>query len=59
MIHLALRAAGYQRARFAKRCSCGRWHSEFVKVGPNGSLEDIEDIIRRCLKEIDEGDAPQ
>ncbi|KAJ7813817.1 hypothetical protein B0H14DRAFT_2604622 [Mycena olivaceomarginata] len=50
--------AGYQRARFAKRCSCGRRHREFVKVGPNGSLEDIEDIIRRCLKEIDEGDAP-
>ncbi|KAJ7824632.1 hypothetical protein B0H14DRAFT_2597164 [Mycena olivaceomarginata] len=59
MIHLALRAAGYQRARFAKRCSCGRRHREFVKVGPNDSLEDIEDIIRRCLKEIDEGDAPQ
>ncbi|KAJ7742993.1 hypothetical protein B0H14DRAFT_2637532 [Mycena olivaceomarginata] len=58
MIHLALRAAGYQRAHFAKRCSCGRRHREFVKVGPNGSLEDIEDIIRRCLKEIDEGDAP-
>jgi hypothetical protein len=59
MIHLALRAAGYRRARFTKRCSCGRRHREFVKVGPNGSLEDIERIVRRSLKKIGEGDAPQ
>ncbi|KAJ7791399.1 hypothetical protein B0H14DRAFT_3500471 [Mycena olivaceomarginata] len=59
MIHLALRGAGYQRARFAKRCSCGRRHREFVKVGPNGSLEDIEKIVRRCLEKIGEGNAPQ
>ncbi|KAJ7798841.1 hypothetical protein B0H14DRAFT_3492164 [Mycena olivaceomarginata] len=59
MLHLALRAAGYRRARFAKRCSCGRRHREFVKVGPNGSLDDIEKIVRRCLKKIGEGDAPQ
>ncbi|KAJ7822787.1 hypothetical protein B0H14DRAFT_2598233 [Mycena olivaceomarginata] len=59
MIHLALRAAGYRRTRFTKRCSCGRRHCEFVKVGPNGSLEDIERIVRRSLKKIGEGDAPQ
>ncbi|KAJ7353471.1 hypothetical protein DFH08DRAFT_956527 [Mycena albidolilacea] len=59
MIHLALRAAGYRRARFAKRCSCGRRHHEFIKVGRNGSLEDIEEIVRRCLEKIGEEDAPQ
>jgi hypothetical protein len=59
MVHLALRAAGYRRAQFAKRCSCGRRHREFVRVGPNGSLDDIERIVRRCLKKIGEGDAPQ
>jgi hypothetical protein len=59
MIHLALRAAGYRRAWFAKRCSCGRRHREFVKVGRNGSLEDIEKIVRRCLENIGEEDAPQ
>ncbi|KAJ7363035.1 hypothetical protein DFH08DRAFT_329411, partial [Mycena albidolilacea] len=59
MVHLALRAAGYRRAQFVKRCSCGRRHREFVRVRPNGSLDDIERIIRRCLKKIGEGDAPQ
>ncbi|KAJ7360794.1 hypothetical protein DFH08DRAFT_951444 [Mycena albidolilacea] len=59
MVHLALRAAGYRHAQFAKRCSCGCWHYEFVRVRPNGSLDDIERIIRRCLKKIGEGDAPQ
>ncbi|KAJ7701623.1 hypothetical protein B0H14DRAFT_3649907 [Mycena olivaceomarginata] len=34
-------------------------HREFVKVGPNGSLEDIEEIVQCCLKKIGEGDAPQ
>jgi hypothetical protein len=59
MVHLALHAVGYRRAQFAKRCSCGRRHRKFVKVGPNGSVDDIERIIRRCLKKIGEGDAPQ
>ncbi|KAK7000450.1 hypothetical protein R3P38DRAFT_2797690 [Favolaschia claudopus] len=56
VIHLELAARGFQRVKFVDPCACGHRHREYVYLG-EGSLSDMENIMRQCLREVGEPDA--
>ena len=57
IIHLQLCDEGYACARFDEPCLCGHHHREYYYMRPEGSLEEIEEIVRECLAEIGEANA--
>ncbi|KAK7046216.1 hypothetical protein R3P38DRAFT_2765087 [Favolaschia claudopus] len=56
VIHLELSARGFRRVKFVDPCGCGHRHREYVYLG-EGSLSDMENIMRQCLREVGEPDA--